>query len=70
MCAAQVVYMRSSLLPLSRISVLAVCILGRVKRSRNRVTFGNFLMIVNPHVCHKDIDWIFVADNLYWDPGL
>jgi hypothetical protein len=50
MCAAQVVYMRFSLLPLSRISVLEVCILGRVKCSSDRVTFGNFVIIVNPHV--------------------
>jgi hypothetical protein len=70
MCAAQVVYMRFSLLPLSRISVLEVCILGRVKCSSDRVTFGNFLITVNPHVCHKDMDGIFVAGNLYWDPGI
>ena len=50
--------------------MLEVCILGRVKCSSDRVAFGNFLIIVNPHVCHKDIDGIFVAGNSYWDPGI
>ena len=50
--------------------LLEVCILGRVKCSSDRVTFGNFVIIVNPHLCLKDIDGIFVAGNLYWDPGI
>ena len=54
----------------SRISVLAVCILGRVKCSSDRVIFGNFLIIVNPRLCHRYWWFFFVAGNLHWDLGI